>query len=252
MRSRWHYVDGCKVHERYIDHPQTETPIVFVHGLVISSLYFIPLAECLASDFDVRLPDQPGFGRSEGPLPAPNVVEMASWLVRWLDEAGIDRCHLVANSLGCQIATAMALEAPHRVASATLIGPTVQPEARALWRQAVRIIWDAPHEPLQLWVNHACDQVRAGFRRVWQMIFNMLGDQIEERLPDVRQPVLIMRGQHDPSAPADWTQRVAELIPDSRLVTLPGWHCVHYSHPAETATVIRDFIQSVQRAGVTA
>src|SRR6476661_8548526 len=91
VRSRWHDVEGWKIHERYIEGRNSGIPVVFIHGLVISSLYFVPLARCLSHDFDVRMPDQPGFGRSEGPMPAPNVVEMADWLIRWLDAVGIER-----------------------------------------------------------------------------------------------------------------------------------------------------------------
>ena len=226
--------------------------MVFVHGLVISSLYFLPLAECMSSSATVYVPDQPGFGLSEGPSRALNVPEMARALIDWMNVAGIPECHIVANSLGCQIATAMAVSAPDRFRTLTLIGPTVVPGAANFWSQTARIFWDAPHEPPQLWMNHALDQWRAGCRRIWAMIFHMLRDRIEERLPYIHQPTFVLRGEHDPTSSEEWVQRVATLLPRGRARTLPGWHCVHYSHPTVTAEAVQEFIATAQAAEVKA
>ncbi|RYD68956.1 MAG: alpha/beta hydrolase [Verrucomicrobiaceae bacterium] len=250
IQSHWITVNGWRIHCRSsrTDHPGA--PVVLVHGLVISSLYLIPLAECLSRDRVVHAPDQPGFGRSEGPARALDVHGMARALIQWMNAAGIGECHLVANSLGCQIATVMAVEAPERFLSVTLIGPTVDANAPGFWSQAWRILCDAPHEPMQLWINHAADQVRAGCRRIWAMIFHMLRDRIEERLPRVNQPTLVVHGKHDTSAPEGWVRQVASLLPAGQLRILPGWHCVHYTHPALTAETIREFITSVDRSEI--
>jgi pimeloyl-ACP methyl ester carboxylesterase len=40
--------------------------------------------------------------------------ELAEITLRWLDELGIKRCYLVANSMGCQIATLAAVFSQHR------------------------------------------------------------------------------------------------------------------------------------------
>jgi pimeloyl-ACP methyl ester carboxylesterase len=39
--------------------------------------------------------------------------------------------------------------------------------------------------------------------------------RIEQRLPLVSVPVLFLRGQHDPIAPARWLSRAAGLTPES-------------------------------------
>lgn len=237
-------VDAWNVVERFVTGGRSnELPVVFLHGLVISSLYFIPLAECLHGFAELRLPDQPGFGRSTGPRDAPDVKEMAALMIRWMDAAGIRCCHLVANSLGCQIAAEMAVLAPDRCRTLTLIGPTTDSQARSLWKQSLRILWDAPHEPPQLWLNHALDQWRAGCRRIWQMIFHMLRHRMVDCLPKMKQPVLLIRGERDPTVPARWTAEVATLLSDVTVRTFRGWHCVHYSHPDIVASEIRAFIE---------
>jgi 2-hydroxy-6-oxonona-2,4-dienedioate hydrolase len=248
FHKRFVALDGWRVFERYAEAGRTGNTIVFIHGLVISGVYFVPLAKSLAGFAHLHLPDQPGFGRSSGPYDAPSISGMAEIMIRWLDAAGVECCHLVANSLGCQIAVEMARLAPARVRTLVLIGPTVDPRSRTLMRQAWRIAWDAPHEPLRLWFNHALDQWRAGCRRIWQMIFGMLDHRIEESLPKIRHPVLLVRGRNDPTVPERWMHEAADLLPNAIVCTLPGWHCVHYSHPDLVASEIRTFISAQENA----
>ena len=252
LESDYLSVNGWRIHCRRTRIKQPGVPIILVHGLVISSLYFVPLAECLSRHSTVYVPDQPGFGLSEGPARALDVPEMARALLDWMDAAKIPECHLIANSLGCQIASVMAIEAPERFRTVTLIGPTVDANAPGFWSQTARIFWDAPHEPPQLWMNHAQDQWRAGCRRIWAMIFHMLRDRIEERLPRVKQPTFVLHGDRDPTVPERWVRQVVELLPHGRLRTLPGWHCVHYTHPELTAEMIREFIASSDKTEVKA
>ena len=74
----------------------------------------------------------PGFGRSESPGRILSIPELSDILVDWLAVLGVSRCHLVANSMGCQIAAHVAVKAPEKVKSLVLIGPTIDPHAFAL------------------------------------------------------------------------------------------------------------------------
>ena len=48
-----------------------------------------------------------------------------------------------------------------------------------------------------------------------------MDDPIEDKLVDIEAPTLVVRPQRDHLVPEAWTERVASLIPDSELVTLP-------------------------------
>ena len=111
-------------------------PIVLVHGLAVSSLYFVPLAKRLARSFTVLAPDLPGYGRSATPPRPLDVPELARALRAWLDLAGIESAIVLGNSLGCQIAVELALQSPLRVASLVLVGPTMDPGAPTIRRQS--------------------------------------------------------------------------------------------------------------------
>ena len=82
----------------------------------------------LASRFRVLLPDQPGFGASYRPTEAGlaerSITEItADALFEALDKVGIDRFHLLGNSLGGAAAIAMAQQRPERVTGLVLMAP---------------------------------------------------------------------------------------------------------------------------------
>lgn len=82
----------------------------------------------LARRFRVVLPDQPGFGGSYRPaevdLDERSITQITvDALFQALDELGIERFHLLGNSLGGAAALAMAQTRPDRVAGLVLMAP---------------------------------------------------------------------------------------------------------------------------------
>ena len=82
----------------------------------------------LTQKFRVVLPDQPGFGDSyrptEGDLEAASITQITvDALFEALDELGIERFHLLGNSLGGAAAIAMAQTQPHRITGLVLMAP---------------------------------------------------------------------------------------------------------------------------------
>lgn len=97
-------VDGLRMHGRVSEGPATDgPPIVLVHGLVVSGRYMVPLLEELGRSHAVYAPDLPGFGRSEGPARALDVIGLSDALAAWMWSAGLSRAAFVGNSMGCQV-----------------------------------------------------------------------------------------------------------------------------------------------------
>lgn len=233
---------GREVYVR-VGGPPGAPPAVLVHGFVISSAYMIPLAARLARTCRVYAPDLPGFGRSEGPPEALDVDALADALLATLDALGLARPAIVANSMGCQVATSLAARHPDRVGRLVLAGPTVEAGTRTVWRQTVRILRAVPHERPSLLLLHARDWLRPGPRRIWRTLRAVLADRIEDRLPRVAAPTLVVRGGSDRLVSREWAQSVAHLIPDSRFVELPGeGHALNYSAADELVAVVGPFL----------
>jgi pimeloyl-ACP methyl ester carboxylesterase len=247
LESQWTTVCGLKMHARVSDErPSTagRVPVVLVHGLIVSSLYMMPTAERLAPFYRVFALDLPGFGQSDKPERAFDVSELAGALDAWMDAAGLERAVLVGNSMGCQIIAEMAARNPHRVAGAVLTGPTVDLAARTRREQFKRLLIDVTRERWSLVLIQLRGLYDAGLRRSWQTSEFTLEDRIEEKLPHLQAPALVIRGTRDPIAPQAWVEQVVHLLPRGRLAVIPeGAHALNYSSPDELVILIREFIE---------
>src|ERR1700757_3654330 len=77
-----------------------------------------------AERFRTLVVDQPGFGKSDKPAVEGNYFTFAAQaLAGLLDELGIDRVHLIGNSLGGGTAVRFALRFPGRAGRLVLMGP---------------------------------------------------------------------------------------------------------------------------------
>jgi 2-hydroxy-6-oxonona-2,4-dienedioate hydrolase len=207
-------------------------PIVLVHGLGVTSRYLRPVALRLARDRHALLPD---FADEPADIPG-----RAAVLGAWLAELGLARVPILANSLGCQVAVELAVREPERVEALVLVGPTVDPHARSLVRQALRLLATAPFERPSLdaivvieYLSHPLATLRTARE--------MVEHRVEERLPHVRAPALVVRGEHDRIVPARWAEEAARLC-GGRLETLPGGHALNYTSPDELAAATRAFL----------
>ena len=214
-------------------------PFVLIHGLVISSLYMIPLAECLAEQNSVHALDLPGFGRSEGPHEILSIPQLADSVVAWMAEMQMEKCHLAANSMGCEVAAHVAVKAPERIVSLALIGPTLDPYAFALTTQTFRLLQDAIHEPARLWMNWLFDFCRAGVRRAAGTTRAMFRDHIERQLPLIRARTLVIRGGRDPTVPQRAAEEMTRLLGLGTTMTIEHQpHCVHYTDPESVCDAV--------------
>jgi 4,5:9,10-diseco-3-hydroxy-5,9,17-trioxoandrosta-1(10),2-diene-4-oate hydrolase len=102
-------------------------PVVMLHGGGPGASAWSNFGRNLpvfATRYRVLMPDQPGFGRSAAPAVEGNYFTFsARALASLLDSLGIDRVHLVGNSLGGGTAVRFALNYPDRAARLALMGP---------------------------------------------------------------------------------------------------------------------------------
>jgi 2-hydroxy-6-oxonona-2,4-dienedioate hydrolase len=228
--------------------PEGRTAVVLVHGLVVSSRYMVPTAKHLAPHYRVFVPDLPGFGRSESPRRVLDVSGLSDALSAWMGALGIKRAALVGNSVGCQVIADLAVRHPGRVERAVLQGPTMDPKGRSVFRQAGRFLLDVPREPPSLVPIELLDLLSAGARRAWRTLRYALEDRIEEKLPYVRVPTLVVRGSRDPIATQRWAEEVTGLLPMGRLSVIPGAaHAANYGWDAQFAHIIHKFFDDAGR-----
>ena len=89
--------------------------VLLIHGLGYARWGWEPVVEPLSRSFDVILFDNRGVGESDAPAGPYTAAEMAGDAAQVLDEAGVDRAHVVGTSLGGMVAQELALAHPGRV-----------------------------------------------------------------------------------------------------------------------------------------
>jgi 2-hydroxy-6-oxonona-2,4-dienedioate hydrolase len=243
LRRVWTDTAAGVMHARVGGTHAGVTPVVLVHGMVISGRYMVPTAEELAPLCPVYAVDLPGYGDSGKPRAILGLPELADSLAAWMDAMEFPTAHLVANSFGCQVLAEFALRHARRVDRLVFQGPTVDPEARTVRRQLVRLMRNSSSEATGLaWIT-LVDYVKAGFRRIRATIRMAIEDRIEDKLPGIAAPTLVVRGGMDPLVPQQWAEEVVRRLPRGELRVLPGLgHTINYTAPKEFVAAMRPFL----------
>jgi len=218
-------------------------PVILVQGLGISVSYMIPAMREIAEFTKVFALDLPGFGDSEKPRRVFNIEELADVLADWMNAAGIERAVLVGHSFGSQIVAEFALRHAEKIDRAVFAAPTFDRRARGFFRQFWRLLRNAPNEPFSLVLLAVKSYFKFGIRREARTLQFALRDRIEEKLPQIGVPALVVRGELDTVVPQDWAEEFAALLPDGKLVVIAGGtHGVNYNSPQKFAAAIREFL----------
>lgn len=253
--SVWDTVGGVRIHGRVAESGRG-VPIVFVPGLGVSTRYMEPTMTRLAGVFPVAGLDLPGFGRSESPPRPFSLAEHAQTLTHWLDARGIGPAILVGNSYGCQVIVECVARTPERAVGLVLNAPTMDPAHRNALTMLARVLTDAPREPWRLAVLVTRDYLRAGPRRLLATLGHALADRIEEKLPGIAQPTLVVCGARDPVVTVRWASECARLVglehPGAAGGTMQcvatAAHALPYDDPATFAAIIVNFARHGVRA----
>jgi 2-hydroxy-6-oxonona-2,4-dienedioate hydrolase len=240
MRTLWSEVDGSRMHAVDVG---AGPPVVLVHGYGVSGSYMHPLARTLAASFSAFVPDLPGQGRSDRLEGQMSIAALADALGGWIDINELIRPAVVANSMGCQIVTELAVREPEALGPMVLIGPTVDPARRRAPQQLLDALRDSSREPFALLLRAAREDAGVGLRTLLSTGRALLADRIEDRLPSIEQPTAVVYGENDGFVGPEWAERVAALLPRGRLVFVEDEpHAVHYTRPALIARIVEELI----------
>jgi pimeloyl-ACP methyl ester carboxylesterase len=267
LHSVWDVVDGIRVHGRVSDPAAASRDggppaVVFVHGLGMSTRYLEPtMLAAAALGFTVSALDLPGFGETRLPGRVLSLGELASVLVGWLRVRAIVAPILVGQSHGCQVIVEAIMREPGLASAVLLNAPTMLAGHRSVLAMLGRVAIDAPREPLALIPHVVRDYLRAGPMRILRTLDEALRDRIEEKLPHVGVPVMIVCGARDPVSPPAWGSRLASLVGFDAVVGMPtamsrsvpgAAHAVPFSHPEVVSGEIAelaDRLRSTARVG---
>jgi 3-oxoadipate enol-lactonase len=238
-------------------------PLLLVHGLGYARWGWEPVVDALGERFSVVSFDNRGVGTSDAPPGPYTVRQLAEDAVAVLDDAGIDRSHVVGTSLGGMVAQELALGWPERVDRLVLACTTPGVSGHPMPEHTVRLLLKVPtmavDERLRRLVENALADPAdpALVERIiahrlaspqdpaaWQaqaaagMSFDALS-----RLERIAAPTLVLQGTADVVVDPRNADVLAARIPEARLELFPGTgHLFFWEEPERFVHVVSDFL----------
>jgi pimeloyl-ACP methyl ester carboxylesterase len=129
--------------------------VLFVHGAGIDhTAWQLPARWFAWHGHSVLAVDLPGHGRSQGPA-LDSVPELAQWLGRVMDAAGVERAAVVGHSMGGAIALETAAALPERVTRIALLGTAAAIPVNAALLEAAREAPERAYRMMTAWSHGA-------------------------------------------------------------------------------------------------
>lgn len=262
-------IRGTQIH--YEDTGGPGEPVVFSHGLLWDSHLFDRQIAALRGRYRCIAYDHRGQGRSvepggRQPITLRCVYEDAVELIRALD---LGPCHFVGLSMGGFVGLRLAARNPELLRSLILLDSSADPESprtRSQYRLLTAVthwlgLWPVVDRvmPIMFSQTFLNDPKRADERKelrrqlasqpraVWRAMHGVVTRRgIEDELPRIKTPTLVVVGEEDVTTPTDKAERLHERIQGSRLVRLPhGGHMSNLEQPEAVNAAIAQFLDEV-------
>jgi pimeloyl-ACP methyl ester carboxylesterase len=233
--------------------------VLFLHGAG-GVPQWLPFFDRLAERYEILVPEHPGFGGSDDPSWIRSMPDLAMFYLDLVEEAALDRIHLIGNSLGGWLAAEILIRDRSRFKSLVQLAPAgirvkgVPSGDNFIWgpEEAVRNLYHdqsfadrmlaikPSEEQLDVMLKNRFTVAKFGWQPRW---FN---PDLEKWLHRVKLPALVVWGEDDKIMPREYAALWQERLPDARLVTVPECgHLPHVEHADRVARHVRDFLEGV-------
>jgi pimeloyl-ACP methyl ester carboxylesterase len=259
--------------------------VLLIHGLGGAKSSFLDTAAALSKRYRVHALDLPGFGGSTKPLFYEYTARsFAKTVIDVMDELGIERAHLVGNSMGGRVSIEVGLRHPERVAGLALLCPAVafirreyhpivrmlRPELGMLPHRFARgmvesTFWSLFCDPDSVDPSIA-DVAVDEFQRIYGSAgarFGFLSSArniyldkpfgrggFYPRLSQLGCPALFVWGTHDTLIPHAFKRHVEKWLPRAEQIVIENCgHVPQIERPDEVNGMLEDFFDRVDALG---
>ena len=257
----WHYLDGG---------PEDADVLFMIHGFGADKDNWTRFARSLTRTHRVIAPDLPGFGETGWhPGRDYSLTAQRDRVADFAAALGLERIHLIGNSMGGHLAGLYAYEYPNDVMSLALVNNAgvISPDESDLQRALaqgenpliVRSLDDFDRliefvsykEPFVPWpvrgvmAQTALDRADENASIFTALISDAAG--LEPLLAEINMPVLIIWGEYDRVLDVSSIEKMRPLLPQAEVIIMEDTgHIPMLERPSETAA---HYFQFLSRAG---
>jgi pimeloyl-ACP methyl ester carboxylesterase len=213
-------------------------PMLVLHGSG-GSPRFLPAMQKLAEEFEVFIPQAPGFGGTEAPAWLETIADLANFYLEFLDVFDLRQVHLVGLSLGGWTAAELAVRNASRLASLTLMdapgiqAPGIEPRDHTLAgeEQSTRDTYFDPKLAADARARASVPGNEAVHQANRRLVARLAGQhryhdpQLQRWLARIRIPTHVIWGENDRIFPPIYGETWQKAITGARLTLVP--RCGH-------------------------
>ncbi len=252
-------------------------PVLMISGLGGVGASWGPQIKRFAKHFHVILPDHRGTGKSTHALDGYTTEQLAKDMAALVEHLGLGAVHVVGASTGGAIAQYMALDHSHTVRSLTLSSTFARFDAfthrEFQVRRKMAEAWDrydffagyslflfSPRftrehpEQVQAWIDRgSAHPEQPGDREIGLKRIDMImAHDALFRLGAIKQPTLVVCGDHNFCTPLPLSEEIAQTIPGAKLVVFAeGGELIELEQDEKYFEIVGRFVheQAIQNQG---
>jgi pimeloyl-ACP methyl ester carboxylesterase len=264
-------VAGAEIY--YEDTGGRGEPIVFSHGLLWDTRLFEPQVARLRERYRCISYDHRGQGKSTGGTSRYSMDVLADDAAALIEKLGVAPCHFVGLSMGGFVGIRLAARRPDLIRSLTLMETAADPEPRLnipkyaamelITRVLGRRVLLGAIMKIMFGRTFLRDPARAPQRRDiadqfmaldqersrWALDSVVSRDGVENLLPRIHCPTLVIWGKEDKAIARPRARGTADRISGARWVELPyGGHSSTVEEPELVTRALEDFLRPIRLA----
>ena len=260
MTALAYTIDERSASSRAEDGPRDAPVLVLGSSLGTSGSMWDPQIPVLSEHLRVVRYDHRGHGRSPVPPGPYELAELGADVLALMDALQLDRVHLGGLSLGGMVSMWVASHAPDRVDRLALVCTSAKLGPPEIWTERIEMVraggmasltemvigrWFTPGfvaanpAVVETVRRGLLDTPAEGYAGCCGAIQTM--DLLDD-LPRVTAPTLVIAGSEDVPTPPEHAQRIASLIPGTRLEVVDGAsHLANLSHVDTVTSLLVSF-----------
>ena len=244
-------VKGIKIREAIVG---SGDPVLMIHGWGADVSLLQPLAQHLAKqDYQLFMPELPGFGSSAKPTTAFSIFDYADFCKAYLDARGLERVYYFGHSLGGRIGLIMGSEHSARINKMVLsnsAGLRAKPSLSSDMR--IRLYRGIRNSLEHMGAKAVAENLRQSYNRRYgsadflsacpimrETLVKVVNQDLLAYARRVQVPTILIWGDRDQVTPHWMGQKLEAAIPDAALIVHAGaGHYAYLDFPEKTASIM--------------